>query len=82
LFTCANPAMFPNMASTPRTDAEFASPQHAERAQGLMSSCVAPADPARSGFPASAVVQERATETTATSAFLSIVRIMSIRIVY
>jgi hypothetical protein len=52
LLTRDSPATFPNMDSTPRKDAVLAIPQPAERAQGLISSWVAPAEPARSGFPA------------------------------
>ena len=52
LLVKARPATFKNTPSTPFTDAIDALPKPAERAQGLTSKWLAPAEPARSGFPA------------------------------
>ena len=76
LFVWAKPAMLPYMASTPEIEAELAKPQPADRAQGLINNCVAPADPARSGLPAMTAVLS-STLAAITIALRSIVRFIS-----
>jgi hypothetical protein len=68
--------MLPNIASTPLKEAELAMAIPADRAQGLINSWEAPAEPARSGLPACTVLPATSGSTIIKASFLVIVAII------
>jgi hypothetical protein len=67
--TNAKPATFRNDASIPLTLAIAELAKAAFRAHGLMSNWLAPAEPARSGFPANATVDQVVTAAIINESF-------------